>query len=113
VSRVVGAVARGTKAEWLATAGLIDAANVSVSAIQPSDENSTVKYSTGSNDKLTVDDTIKQKPAQIIATEPTVEKLGEADDVASTEPNDAKNVPVGAERRKLDRMISPPTSASD
>jgi hypothetical protein len=55
---------------------------------------------------------------QIIATEPTVEKLGEAildeaDSVASTEPNDAKNVPVGAERRKLDRMISPPTSASD
>jgi hypothetical protein len=63
-----------------------------------------------------VDDTIAQStmPPQIIATEPTGEKLGEAmlddvDGVASTGPNDA----VGAERRKLDRMISPPKSASD
>jgi hypothetical protein len=64
--------------------------NVPVSAIQPSDENSTVKYSTGSNGKLTVDDTIEQNPPQIIGTEPTVEKLGEvmldeADGVASTD----------------------------
>jgi hypothetical protein len=30
--------------------------------IQPSDENSTVKYSTGSDDKLTVDNTIGNRP---------------------------------------------------
>jgi hypothetical protein len=33
-------------------------AEVPAGAIQPSDENSTVKSSTGSDDKLTVDDTI-------------------------------------------------------
>jgi hypothetical protein len=35
-----------------------DAEDVPVGAIQPSDENSTVKYSTGSDGKPTVDDTI-------------------------------------------------------
>ena len=39
-------------------------------------------------------------PAQIIATEPTIEKRGEAmlkaDAVAITRPNDAEDVPVGA-----------------
>jgi hypothetical protein len=56
-----------------------------------------------------VDDPIEQStmPAQIIATEPTIEKPGEAmrnaADVAITGPNDAEDVPVGAiQRQKLD-----------
>jgi hypothetical protein len=50
-----------------------------------------------------VDDPIEQSamPAQIIATEPTIEKPGEvtrndADDIVITGPNDAEDVPVGA-----------------
>jgi hypothetical protein len=77
--------------------------DVLIGATQPSDEHSTVKYSTGRDDTLTVDDTIEQgaMPTQIIAPEPTVETLGEAklneaDDVAITGPNDAEDVPVGA-----------------
>ena len=51
------------------------------------------------NDKLTADDTIEQKmPAQIVATQPTSEKLDEADDVAITGRNHAEDVPVGAIR---------------
>ena len=71
--------------------------DVPVGAIQPSDELSTEKYSTGRDDTLTVDDTIEQgaMPTQIIATEPTIGTLGEAkvneaDDVGITE-----NAPVG------------------
>jgi hypothetical protein len=77
-----------------------DAANVPVRAIQPSDETRTVE--TGKGNKLTVHDIIEQStiPAQIVATEPTIEKLGEAvdeaHDVTITGPKDAANVPVGA-----------------
>jgi len=60
-------------------------AKVPVGAIRPSDENSTVKYSTGSDGKLMVDDTIEQStmPAQIVATDPTIEKVGEAGNKAA------------------------------
>jgi hypothetical protein len=87
----------------VATTGSNDTENVPVGAIQPSYDNSTEKYLTGRDDDLTVDDTIEQgaTSAQTIATEPTVEKpgdakLNEADDVAFTGPNDAVEVPVGA-----------------
>ena len=89
-------------ADGVATIGSNGAADVPVGAIQPSDESSTVKYSTGRDDNLTVDDTIEQgaRPAQIIETEPTIEKPGEAtrneaDDVVITGANDAKDIPVG------------------
>ena len=57
-----------------------DAANVPVGAIQPSDETRTVEDATGKGNKLTVHGTIEQStiPAQIVATEPAIEKLGEA-----------------------------------
>jgi hypothetical protein len=90
-------------ADDIVITGSNDPEDVPVGAIQPSDENSTVKYSTGNNGKLTVDDPIEQSamPAQIIATEPTIEKPGEvtrndADDIVITGPNDAEDVPVGA-----------------
>jgi len=90
-------------ADGLATTGSNGAGDVLVGAIQPSYDNSTEKYLTGRDDDLTVDDTIEQgaTSAETIASEPTVEKLGEtklneADDVALTGPNGAEDVPVGA-----------------
>jgi hypothetical protein len=90
------------QADGLAITGSNDGENIPVNAIQPSDENSTVEYTTLSGDQLTEDDTteLSTMPAQIVATEPTTEKLGEtvdeAHDVAITGPNDAADVPVGA-----------------
>jgi hypothetical protein len=91
------------EADGIAITGPNDAKDVPVGAIQPSDENSTVEYSTRSDDKVTADDTIEQSTmhTQIIATEPTIETLGkanlnEADDVAITGINGAEDVPVGA-----------------
>jgi hypothetical protein len=90
-------------AEIVASTGSNRAEDVPVGAIQPSYGNSTEKYLTGRDDDLAVGDMIEQgaTSAQIIATEPTTEKLGdaklnEADDVAFTGPNDAEDVPVGA-----------------
>ena len=90
-------------ADGIATTGSNGAEDVPVGAVQPSYDNSTEKYLTGRDDDLTVDDTIEQgaTSAQTIASEPTVEKLGEtklneADDVAITGPNGAEDVPVGA-----------------
>jgi hypothetical protein len=84
----------------VAITGPNDAEDIVVGAIQPNAENATVKYSSGSDGKLMVDYPIKQTamPSQIIATEPTVEKPGEArrsdaDDLLITGPNDAKDVP--------------------
>ena len=92
--------AKLNEADDVAFTGPNDAQDVPVGAIQPSDELSTEKYSTGRDDTLTVDDTIEQgaMPTQIIATEPTIGTLGEAkvneaDDVAIIE-----NVPVGQPR---------------
>ena len=89
--------------DGVATTGSNGEEDVQVGAVQPSDEHSTAKYSTGRGDTLTVDNTSEQgaTSAQMIATEPTVETLGEAklnevDDVAFTGPNDAEDVPVGA-----------------
>jgi hypothetical protein len=77
--------------------------DVPVGVIQHSYGNSTEKYLTGRDDDLAVDETIEQSTpsAQIIATEPTTEKLGQAklddaDDVAFVGPNNAEDVPVGA-----------------
>ena len=73
-----------------------------VGAIQPTDETRTVEYAFGNGDKPAVGDIIEQRtiPAQIVATEPTIEKLGEAvdeaHDVTITGPKDAANVPVSA-----------------
>jgi hypothetical protein len=90
-------------ANGVATTGSNGTEDVPVGAMQPSYDNSTEKYLTGRDDDLTVDDTIEQgaASAQAIASEPTVEKLGEtklneADDVAITGHNGAKVVPVGA-----------------
>jgi hypothetical protein len=90
------------EADDVAITGPNNAVVVPVGAIQPSDENSTVEYSTQSDDNLTADETTEPSamPAQIVATEPTIEKLGEAfdeaDGVAITRPTDAADVPVGA-----------------
>jgi hypothetical protein len=77
-----------------------DVEEVPAGAIQPSNENS------AANDKPSVDDTIEQgtMPAQVVATQPTIEQLGEtmlndADDVAITGRNDAEEVPLGAIQR--------------
>ena len=69
-----------TETNGVATTELNDAEDAPVGALQPGDESSTAKYSTLSDDKPTVDDTSEQgaMPAQIIATVPTLEKLGEA-----------------------------------
>jgi hypothetical protein len=91
-----------SEADDVAVKGPNDAEDVPVGAIQPSDEHSTAKYSTGRDDTLTVDDTIEQRvtSAQTIATQPTIEALGEAtlneeNDVAITG-HGAKDVSVGA-----------------
>ena len=84
------------EAHGVTTTGPKDAANVPVGAIQPSDETRRVEYATGKGNKLTVHGTIEQNtiPAQIVATEPAIEKLGEPDDIAITGANDVKVVPV-------------------
>ena len=92
-----------TEANGVATTEPSDAEDAPVGAIQPSDESSTAKHSTLSDDTLTVDDTSEQSamPAQIIATGPALEKLGEAkptetDGVATTALKDAEDAPVEA-----------------
>jgi hypothetical protein len=89
--------------EGVAKIGPNDAEDVPVETIQASDQISTINYLTGRDDKQAVDDTAEQDatPTQIIATQPTVDtvgeaKLNEADDVAISGPNGAENVPVGA-----------------
>jgi hypothetical protein len=84
-----------------------------VEAAQPSEDSSTAKHSTLRDDKPTVDDTSGQgaMPAQIIATEPTLETPGEAkptetkpteikptetDGVATAALKDAEDAPVEA-----------------
>src|SRR5712672_421449 len=66
------------EAHGVTITGPKDAANVPVGPIQPGGETRTVEYATVKGNKPTVDDTIEQNtiPAQIIATEPTIEKLG-------------------------------------
>jgi hypothetical protein len=89
--------------DGVATTGSNGAEGVSVGVIQPGYDNSTEKYLTGRDDDLAVDDTIEQgtTSAQIIATEPTTEKLddaklNEADDVAFTGPRGSQNSNAGA-----------------
>ena len=89
-------------ADGVASTGSNGTEDVPVGALQPSYGNSTEKYLTGRDDDLAVDHTIEQgaTSAQIIETEPTTEKLGDAklkkaDDVAFVGPNDAEDVPVG------------------
>ena len=67
-------------ADEVATTGPNGAEDVPVGAIQPRDNGSTVNYLTGGDDDLTVDETIEQgaMPAQMVATERPIEKLGEA-----------------------------------
>ena len=60
----------------------------------------------------------KAASTQIIATEPTVETLGEAklseaDDVAITGPNDAEDVPVGAIQPSAENLTAAYSSRSD
>jgi hypothetical protein len=84
------------EAHGVTITGSKDAANVPVGAIGPSDD------ATGSGDKPTVDAATEQStiPAQMVATEPTIEMLGEvvegADGVDITGPNGAADVRVGA-----------------
>jgi hypothetical protein len=79
------------------------AEDLPVGATEPSDENAIAAYSSRSDDQPTVDDTREQSAmsTQIIATEPTIETLGEtklndADDVGITGPNGGEDAPVGA-----------------
>ena len=100
--------AKPTEANGVATTELNDAEDVPVAAVQPSEESSAAKYPTLSDDTITVDGTSEHgaMPAAIIATVPTPEKLGEAkpteakpteaNGVATTEPSDAEDAPVGA-----------------
>jgi hypothetical protein len=105
--------AKPTEADGVATTEPNDAKDTPVQAIQPSDENATVKHSALRDDKPTVDDTSGQNamPAQIIATEPAIEKPGEAkpteakpteakptetDGVATAAVKDAEDAPVEA-----------------
>jgi hypothetical protein len=89
-------------ADDVATTGPNNAVVVPVGAIQLSDEAPSVEYSSRSDDKLTVEDTTEPStmPAQIVATEPTIGKPGEAldegDGVAASAPTDAADTPVGA-----------------
>jgi hypothetical protein len=66
-----------------------DADNSPVGAFQLGDEAQT---------EPTVDDTVEQTTmaAQVVATEPTIEKPGEANDIATTAANDLENGLVGA-----------------
>jgi hypothetical protein len=90
------------EADSVAITGPNDAADVPVGATQPGDESPSVQYATRSDDERTVDGTTEQStmPAEIVATEPTIEKVGgdfdEADSVAIAGPDDAADVPVGA-----------------
>ena len=93
---------------------------VPVGAIQPSDKNSTVEYSTRSDDKVVVGDTIKQiaMPTQIVATTPSIEtpseaKFNEADEVAITGANGAEDVSVGVIRHGDENPIVAYSSRSD
>jgi hypothetical protein len=76
-----------------------DAEDIPVGAVQPSEQNSTVKYSTASDDELAVDDTNKQS-ATSVATKPAIEHgqamIIEVDDVATTGPGYSQDVQVGA-----------------
>jgi|SoiMethySBSTD1v2_1073268.scaffolds.fasta_scaffold396910_1 hypothetical protein len=77
-----------------------DAEDIPVGAVQPSEENSTVKYTIQSDDELVVDDTIEQSAVSTIATNPTIDygeaTVSKADDVTITGSNHPKNVEVGA-----------------
>jgi hypothetical protein len=66
-----------------------DVENSPVGAFQLGDETQT---------EPTVDDTVEQitMAAQVVATEPTIEKPGEADDIATIAANDLENGLVGA-----------------
>jgi hypothetical protein len=89
--------------DGVADIGPNEAENVPVGAIQARDQNSTINYLTGRDDKQAIDDTAEKDatPTQIIATQPSVDtvgeaKLNEADDVAVTGPRGSDDVPVGA-----------------
>ena len=78
-----------------------DAEGILVSAVQPSEKNSTVKYSTTSDDELSLDDTTGPgATSPRIISKPTIEyrdaKVSEVDDVMTTGPNHSENVQVGA-----------------
>jgi len=94
--------AKPSEAE-VATAEPNNAEDAPVEAVQPTDESSPAKHETRSDETPTADDTSGQNamPPQVIATGPTLEKLGEAkptetDGAATTEPNNAEDAPVEA-----------------
>ena len=78
------------------------AEDIPVGAVQPSEQNSTVKYSTADDDELAEDDTNEQSATstRIVATKPAIEleqaKIIEVDDVATTGPGYSQDVQVGA-----------------
>jgi hypothetical protein len=79
-----------------------DAEDIPVGSLQPTKENSTVKYLTGSDDELVANDTTERSATftQIIVIKPTIQTLSEAkrdaDGVPITEPEDAEGVLVSA-----------------
>jgi hypothetical protein len=107
-------------AEGAAITDTQDAEDIPVGSLQPSKENSTVKYSTGSDDELAADDTTEQSATytQIIVTKPTIQTLSEAkrdaDGVPITEPEDAKGTPVGAvQPREANSTVKYSTGSDD
>jgi hypothetical protein len=72
-------------------------------AVPPSEQNSTVKLSAGSDDELAMGGTIEESATstQIAVSKPRIETLSEAkpheaDGAAITGPTDAEDIPVGA-----------------
>jgi hypothetical protein len=93
-----------------------DAEDIPVGAVQPSEQNSTVKYSTASDDELAVDDTNKQS-ATSVATKPAIEHgqamIIEVDDVATTGPGYSQDVQVGATQVRKGQPMGAYSDQSD
>src|SRR5262245_55767011 len=75
-----------------------DEEDIPVGAVQPSEQNSTVKLSAGSDDELATGDTIKQSAPFTQARNETlsVANPDEADVAEITKPTNAEAIPVGA-----------------
>jgi hypothetical protein len=111
--------AKPDEADGAAITGHVDAEDIPVGAVQPSQQNSTVKFSAASDDELAMDDTIEQSamPTQIAVTKPRIEygeaKIIEADDVTITGPNYSKDVEVGGIEARDGNPIAAYSGQSD
>jgi hypothetical protein len=113
------ALEQPSEADRVTTIGATETKDVPVEALKPSGETQIAEHSTRSEGKLT-DETIEQSttPAQIIATESTVEMLVEAveegDEVTNTGRKDAAaNAPVEAMQPSGETQIAEHSTWSD